>query len=124
MAVSTGAGAEVQRPLATVVIGGLITSTLLTMIALPLLFEIFNNVKGFRFFPFRVIRSKPVIVLLMIFLPALSLFSQQKELRLNEILDIALVNNKEINAYSLKVEESIALKSTAFNPDKTALTYG
>jgi len=124
MAVSTGAGAEVQRPLATVVIGGLITSTLLTMIALPLLYEIFNNVKGFRFFPFRVIRYKPVIVLLMIFLPALSLYSQQRELSLNEIIDIALVNNKEINAYSLKVEESIALRSTAFNPDKTVLTYG
>jgi heavy metal efflux system protein len=124
MAVSTGAGAEVQRPLATVVIGGLVTSTMLTMIALPLLYEIFSNVKGFRFFPFRVIRIKPVIVLLMISLPALSSFSQQKELPLNEILDIALANNKEINAYSLKVEESIALKSTAFNPDKTALTYG
>jgi cobalt-zinc-cadmium resistance protein CzcA len=35
MAVSTGAGAEVQRPLATVVIGGLITSTLLTLLVLP-----------------------------------------------------------------------------------------
>ena len=124
MAVSTGAGAEVQRPLATVVIGGLITSTLLTMIALPLLYEIFNNVKGFRFFPFRVIRYKPVIILLLIFFPALSSFAQQKELSLNEIIDIALANNKEINAYSLKVEESIALKSTAFNPDKTTLTYG
>ena len=37
MAVSTGAGAEVQRPLATVVIGGLITSTLLTLLVLPVL---------------------------------------------------------------------------------------
>jgi len=35
MALSTGAGAEVQRPLATVVIGGLITSTLLTLLVLP-----------------------------------------------------------------------------------------
>jgi len=35
MAVSTGAGAEVQRPLATVVIGGLVTSTLLTLLVLP-----------------------------------------------------------------------------------------
>jgi cobalt-zinc-cadmium resistance protein CzcA len=35
MAVSTGAGAEVQKPLATVVIGGLITSTLLTLLILP-----------------------------------------------------------------------------------------
>lgn len=38
MAVSTSAGAEVQRPLATVVIGGLITSTLLTLVVLPTLF--------------------------------------------------------------------------------------
>lgn len=50
MAISTGAGAEVQRPLATVVIGGLVTSTMLTMIALPLLFEIFYNVKGIKLF--------------------------------------------------------------------------
>lgn len=43
MAVSTGAGAEVQRPLATVVIGGLISSTLLTLIVLPVLYGIFNK---------------------------------------------------------------------------------
>ena len=38
VAVSTGTGAEVQRPLATVVIGGLITSTLLTLLVLPTLY--------------------------------------------------------------------------------------
>lgn len=38
MAVSHGAGAEVQRPLATVVIGGLLTSTLLTLLVLPSLY--------------------------------------------------------------------------------------
>jgi cobalt-zinc-cadmium resistance protein CzcA len=37
MAVSEGSGAEVQRPLATVVIGGVITSALFTMIILPIL---------------------------------------------------------------------------------------
>jgi cobalt-zinc-cadmium resistance protein CzcA len=58
MAISTGAGAEVQRPLATVVIGGLITSTLLTMIALPLLYEIFNRRTIFRFRILRLIISK------------------------------------------------------------------
>ncbi|MCB0518535.1 MAG: efflux RND transporter permease subunit [Lewinellaceae bacterium] len=41
MAISAGAGAEVQRPLATVVIGGLVTSTLLTLIVLPVLYSIF-----------------------------------------------------------------------------------
>ena len=39
MAISTGAGAEVQRPLATVVIGGLVTCTLLTLLVLPTLYS-------------------------------------------------------------------------------------
>src|SRR5262249_30250580 len=43
MALSTGAGAEVQRPLATVVIGGIITSTLLTLIVLPCLYELIES---------------------------------------------------------------------------------
>jgi cobalt-zinc-cadmium resistance protein CzcA len=40
MALSTRAGAEVQRPLATVVIGGILTSTVLSLFALPLLLRI------------------------------------------------------------------------------------
>jgi len=38
MALNTGTGAEVQRPLATVVIGGIVSSTLLTLLALPILY--------------------------------------------------------------------------------------
>lgn len=45
MAVSTSAGAEVQRPLATVVIGGLITSTLLTLVVLPTVYNWFIKKK-------------------------------------------------------------------------------
>jgi cobalt-zinc-cadmium resistance protein CzcA len=41
MALSEGAGAEVQRPLATVVIGGLVTSTLLTLLVLPAVYRWF-----------------------------------------------------------------------------------
>ena len=43
MALSNGSGAEVQRPLATVVIGGLITATLLTLIVLPVLYTYFEK---------------------------------------------------------------------------------
>ena len=43
MALSHGAGAEIQRPLATVVIGGVITSTLLTLIVLPTLYELIER---------------------------------------------------------------------------------
>jgi len=39
MALSTGPGAEVQRPLATVVIGGILTSTFLTLVVLPILYD-------------------------------------------------------------------------------------
>jgi cobalt-zinc-cadmium resistance protein CzcA len=45
MALATGTGAEVQRPLATVVIGGLVSSTLLTLIVLPALYRIFERPK-------------------------------------------------------------------------------
>ena len=43
MALAHGTGAEVQRPLATVVIGGLISSTLLTLVVLPVLYVWFEN---------------------------------------------------------------------------------
>jgi cobalt-zinc-cadmium resistance protein CzcA len=45
MAFSTAIGAEVQRPLATVVIGGLVTSTILTLYVLPLLYPWFGGRK-------------------------------------------------------------------------------
>jgi heavy metal efflux system protein len=43
MAIATGAGAEVQRPLATVVIGGIISSTILTLVVLPALYALFHR---------------------------------------------------------------------------------
>jgi cobalt-zinc-cadmium resistance protein CzcA len=45
MAIATGTGAEVQRPLATVVIGGIISSTALTLIVLPVLYKVFHKDK-------------------------------------------------------------------------------
>ncbi len=60
MAISTSAGAEVQRPLASVVIGGLISSTLLTMIVLPVLYSVFEKRKKFKFRP-----NKSLLILLL-----------------------------------------------------------
>jgi cobalt-zinc-cadmium resistance protein CzcA len=48
MAMAHGAGAEVQKPLATVVIGGIISSTILTLIVLPALYRIFHFEKAER----------------------------------------------------------------------------
>lgn len=42
MAISSSAGAEVQKPLATVVMGGLLTATLLTLVVLPVLYVLFS----------------------------------------------------------------------------------
>lgn len=43
MALATGTGAEVQRPLATVVVGGIVSSTILTLLVLPVLYRIFTR---------------------------------------------------------------------------------
>jgi cobalt-zinc-cadmium resistance protein CzcA len=43
MALNTGTGAEVQRPLATVVVGGIISSTMLTLLVLPVLYRLFHR---------------------------------------------------------------------------------
>nr|WP_321406612.1 CusA/CzcA family heavy metal efflux RND transporter [uncultured Carboxylicivirga sp.] len=124
MAISTGAGAEVQRPLATVVIGGLITSTLLTLIALPLLFEIFYNVERIQLFPFKVIRSKGTAVLIgLMLLSSTSIMAQKQELKLDQVIEIAINNNKQVKASELEVEKANVMKGTAFSPDKTTIAY-
>ena len=75
MAVSTSAGAEVQRPLPTVVISGLITSTALTLVVLPLLFmgslitESFFSIPGLGSYTIDAISSQDfAIVRAMVFL--------------------------------------------------------
>ncbi len=120
MAISTSAGAEVQRPLATVVIGGLITATLLTLVVLPVLYSIFDskietkkrkkkkNAKGFT-----------ALLLLLAFYAN----AQEKGLGFEEIRALALENNAGLKAASLKVKESKALVGSAFNFDKTEVYY-
>lgn len=126
MALSTGAGAEVQRPLATVVIGGLFTSTLLTMIALPLLFEIFYKIKGIQLFPFRIIRSKSLALLLLLLLPAVTSRAQEAppELSMERAVELALENNLELKAQSLNTAAKEALIATGWDLGRTTLSYG
>lgn len=130
MAISSGAGAEVQRPLATVVIGGLFTSTLLTMILLPLLFEVFNTVKTVTLFPFRIVRKTIVILVLGLLIPSLVSAQvpdsdrQLKTLSVDEVIAIASRNALSLKAAQFRVEEATALKGTAFQLEKTSITYG
>ncbi|MGC8864902.1 MAG: CusA/CzcA family heavy metal efflux RND transporter [Bacteroidales bacterium] len=116
MAVSTSAGAEVQRPLATVVIGGLITSGLLTMIALPLLYAIFDDVRGIRLWPPRLIRSsRPLLTLLPLLLPLFIYGQQTKIVSPDEAIQIALQQNAGLQA-SRQLTEAYRKKiSTAWD---------
>ena len=104
------------------VIGGLVTSTLLTMLALPLLYAIVDDIKGIRLWPPGLIRGKSLPIILLLLLPGLA-YSQQREVDLTGALDIAFRNNREMEAFRLKAEAEQALIRTAFSIDKTKLYY-
>ncbi|MBN1926007.1 MAG: CusA/CzcA family heavy metal efflux RND transporter [Prolixibacteraceae bacterium] len=123
MAISTSAGAEVQRPLATVVIGGLITSTMLTMIALPLLYAIFDDVTGIKFRPLKLIRSKALPLLLLLLVPAIIAKAQKPKISLDEAIGIAKENNSGIKAFEKYLEAQKALVPAAFSIEKTSVYY-
>jgi len=129
MAISHSAGAEVQRPLATVVIGGLVTSTLLTMLALPLMYAIIDDITGIQLWPPKFKRRKIVPIILLLLLPAVAFPQNQPEqkapitLTLSDALELAFENNKELAAYRSMMDESDALIKTAFAIDKTQLYY-
>lgn len=105
MALSTGDGAEVQRPLATVVIGGLVTSTLLTMIVLPILYLTMDRRRMRK----AALRGGAFIALFMTAYPA---FAQQKPLTLSDALTLAEQNNPTLRIAALDVERT-ALQRTA-----------
>ncbi|MGB5555587.1 MAG: CusA/CzcA family heavy metal efflux RND transporter, partial [Flavobacteriaceae bacterium] len=121
MAISTNAGAEVQRPLATVVIGGLITATLLTLVVLPVLYSIFERKQSLR------LKTNNQTVTVVLILMALSFsmkgHSQEKPLGLEELLPLALKNNAALQAADFSKKQSDALIGSAFHFDKTQVYY-
>ena len=119
MAVSNGAGAEVQRPLATVVIGGLVSSTLLTMLVLPVLYYLFEERKKFK----KGSMNKTLIMSLFLLISVQLNAQDSKGMGLDEINAKALENNVGLKASSLKVEAADAMINEAFSFDKTKLYY-
>ncbi|WP_026775896.1 CusA/CzcA family heavy metal efflux RND transporter [Polaribacter sp. Hel_I_88] len=115
MAISTNAGAEVQRPLATVVIGGLITATLLTLIVLPVLYAWFEEKKNLKM-------NKKALLTIVGFLFVLQSNAQTK-LNLEQTLGLAIKNNTDLKAANLKIDKSNALVKNAFTFDKTNIYY-
>lgn len=119
MAVSSSAGAEVQKPLATVVIGGLLTATLLTLIVLPLLYLIFTkNTK-----PSSGKMKKALITLLVIgfTLPTFAQNTPSKRISLNDAYEMALQNNLQLRSSGLKIDQRKELGKTAFTLPKTGV---
>jgi cobalt-zinc-cadmium resistance protein CzcA len=120
MAISTSAGAEVQRPLATVVIGGLITATLLTMIVLPVLFKLLDE-KENKKIKFKKMKSGTLILIFIFF--GFSAQSQEKNEELSSLIQLATENNKALKAQELKFEKAKVNASTAFTLDRTSVYY-
>lgn len=109
MAISNGAGAEVQRPLATVVIGGLLIATLLTLFVLPILYILFEKKTSLNIKP-----KQALSVLAALFFIGQNGFSQTP-ISLKAAIDTALVNNLRVKNEKLKSEYQRQLIKTAAN---------
>ena len=120
MAISSSAGAEVQRPLATVVIGGLISATALTLVVLPVLYALFDR-KGRRPKDKKTMKTL-VSLLLLLLIPALG-YGQKKVITADEAVEIALRNNLGLKASALRVNQSKQLLGSAIDIDKTEFYY-
>jgi cobalt-zinc-cadmium resistance protein CzcA len=119
MAVSNGAGAEVQRPLATVVIGGLLIATFLTLFLLPLLYIMFEKKKMNKNF-FKILS----IVTFTVF--TISSPAQSQTISLKNAIDSALANNLKIKNQLLFTEykKKLAKSTSALSPTNLSTELG
>lgn len=124
MALSNSAGAEVQKPLATVVIGGIITSTLLTLIVLPILYIIFTK-RSFRF-PSKKRKLNTGSLAMILVLVGACFFNkveaqQAKPITLQNAIQLALDSNLEVRSAAYSVDVQNALKGTSWDIPKTSI---
>ena len=123
MALSQGSGAEVQKPLATVVIGGLISATLLTLLILPVLY-IFSETGFKKVSP----AAMTLLVPVFLFLSGNNAEAQTtpRSITLEQALQMAHEQNNSIKSAQYEVEYNKALKGTATEITKTnaTLMYG
>ncbi|SHE73019.1 CusA/CzcA family heavy metal efflux RND transporter [Dysgonomonas macrotermitis] len=119
MAIATSAGAEVQRPLATVVIGGLIISTLLTLIIIPVLYRTVNSTvvwkrKGWY--------KKIFAGLILLILPYLGINAQVK-VTLDQAVSMALENHPRLTSANASIERTKAMRGEAWEIPATSFSY-
>ena len=123
MALSTSAGAEVQKPLATVVIGGLISATFLTLVVLPIFYIIFASGK-FRFaFRRKSIKTLSLLLLFTAGAAFLNTINAQpvKNVSIKEAVQMALDNNLSVRSSAYSVDVQKALKGASWDIPKTSL---
>lgn len=112
MALSHGSGAEVQKPLATVVIGGLISATLLTLFILPILYLIFEK-------PMKRFKAKN-LSLMVLFLFGMSNVFAQNALNYQKAYELMLSQNGQIAASKLEQnKQELIGKSNSGIPSTT-----
>ncbi|MCX6303453.1 MAG: CusA/CzcA family heavy metal efflux RND transporter [Bacteroidetes bacterium] len=123
MALSNSAGAEVQKPLATVVIGGLISATLLTLLVLPVFYLVFSP--GFirlRFTRKTIKTITGVMLLLILSAGSLSVAGQnQKKINLTEAIQMALDSNLSVRSANYSASAQQALKGASWDIPKTVV---
>src|SRR5690606_6370674 len=100
MAISTGAGAEVQKPLATVVIGGLVTATFLTLFVLPLLYLLFNRKISVR------MKSTATVLFIFMLIGLGSIVSAQERITVTAAVDTALKNNRGLAVNRSEIDQA------------------
>ncbi|HRG87849.1 MAG TPA: CusA/CzcA family heavy metal efflux RND transporter [Chitinophagales bacterium] len=112
MAFSHGAGAEVQRPLATVVIGGIISATMLTLFVLPILYVLYSSISNRRK------GGAPVVATVVLLLFSIGAQAQQP-VTVEQALSIAAQNNLGLKSARLNEEAGSKYKRTWLDIDKT-----
>ncbi|MBC7390493.1 MAG: CusA/CzcA family heavy metal efflux RND transporter [Opitutaceae bacterium] len=129
MALSHGSGAEVQKPLATVVIGGLLSATLLTLLVLPVLYIISeSNVRRLMVDLWHRNKHQTSNIVLpfltFIFLTSQTTKAQSlKPISLEEALTTAIQNNSGVKAAQYQIEYNRNLKGTSTEIAKTSATF-
>lgn len=119
MALSTSAGAEVQKPLATVVIGGLITATLLTLIVLPIIY--YYEERGFR----KTKKNHTAVLTILALLAVGGAQAQEvRRLSLEQALELARENNQSLQASRANVLSQEQMVKTAYDIPKTDVSMG
>ena len=125
MAIAQSAGAEVQRPLAMVVIGGLIVSTLLTLIIIPVFYKLVNKLlHGWK--RVRCIKSNAKVILwMLLMLPALNTYADEpvRTVSLDEAISLAFQHHPRLKAATASVDRNKAARGAVWDGGSTSFSY-